>query len=116
MQPGMKLGTGRAPLIECNLAKAQFTTTPLETGNAMDVANMAPGEPRESPEAVLAALDEKQRAAFIRLWKRVPPHLHDIQFDFDNALWTETGIDTLGDLLCKYEHCFSGHSTDPTSL
>ena len=96
-----------------DLAKAQFTTTPLKTLDAVDAANKAPEKtPREPPEAVLEALDEKQRAAFIRLCKRVPPHLHDIQFNFDKALWTETDIDTLGDLLCKYEHRFSRHSTD----
>ena len=112
MQPGMTLGTGGVPPIKNDLAKAQFTTTPLKTVDAVDAANKAPEAPREPPKAVLEALDEKPRAAFIRLWKRVPPHLHDIQFDFDKALRTETNIDTLGDLLCKYEHRFSRHSTD----
>ena len=42
----------------------------------------------------------------------MPPHVHDTRFDFDKALWTETDIDTLGDLLRKYEHRFSRHSTD----
>ena len=107
----MKLGTGGAPLMKSDLAKEQFITTPLESVNAVDAANKAPEAPREPLEAVLEALDEKQRAAFIRLWKRVPPRLHDIQFDFDKALWTEADIDTLGDLLCKYEHRFSRHST-----
>ena len=63
MQPGMKLGTGGASLIKkSDLAKAQFITTPLETVNAVDAANKAPEAPREPPEAVLEALDEKQRA------------------------------------------------------
>ena len=112
LQPGIKLGTGNAPLIESELAKAQFTTTPLEVVNAADAANKAPEAPREPTEAVLEDFDDKQRASFIRLWRRVPPHLHDIQFDFEKALWTETDIDTLGDLLCIYEHRFLRHSAD----
>ena len=74
MQLGKKLGTAGAPLIKIDVAKAQFTATPLETVNAVGAVNKAAGEPREPPEVVVETLDEKQRAAFIRLWKRVPPH------------------------------------------
>ena len=35
MQPGMELGTGVAPQIGSDLSKAHFTSTPLETVNAV---------------------------------------------------------------------------------
>ena len=35
MDPGVKLGTGGAPLIKSDLDKAHFTTTPLETVNVV---------------------------------------------------------------------------------
>ena len=105
MHLGMKLGTGDKPLIERDRAKAQFTTTTLETVNAVNVANEAPEKTRKPLEAVLAALHEKQCASFTRLWKRVPPH--EIQFDFDKALWKRTGDDTLEDTMKKWgEMCY----------
>lgn len=48
----------------------------------------------------------------MRLWRKVPPHLYEINFDFENELWTAADIDALGELLCTYEHRFSHHSTD----
>ena len=99
MQPGMKLGIGGAPLIKSDLAKAQFTPTPSDTVHVVDTAK--PQQPCEPPVAVLENLDETQRAAFVRLWRRVPPHLHEIKFDFEKTLWTAADIDALGDLLCR---------------
>ena len=58
------------------------------------------------------SLDADQQAVSIRLWQRVPPHLHEMNFDFEKSLWTAGDIDSLGDSLCKYEHRFSHHSTD----
>ena len=110
MQPGMKLGIGGAPLIKSDLAKAQFTPTPSDTVHVVDTAT--PQQPCEPPVAVLENLDETQHAAFVRLWRRVPPHLHEIKFDYEKTLWTAADIDALGDLLCRYEHRFSHHSTD----
>ena len=55
---------------------------------------------------------DDQQAAFKRLWQRAPRHLNEINFDFEKALWTAGDIDALGELLCKYEHRFSHHSTD----
>ena len=99
---GHETGNRGQALIERDGAKAQFTTTTLETVNAVNVANEAPEKTREPLEAVLAALHEKQCASFTRLWKRVPPHLHEIQFDFDKALWKGTGDDTLEDTIKKW--------------
>ena len=41
--------------------------------------------------------------SFVRLWRRVPPYLHEIKFDFEKELWTAADIDELGELLCQYE-------------
>ena len=76
------------------------------------VSTAKPKPPRSPLEDVLTSLDEEQRLAFVRLWQRTPPHLHEMNFDFEKALWTAADINALGDLLCKYEHRFSRHSTD----
>ena len=70
MQPGMRLGTGGASPIKSDLDKAQFMATPPGTVEDVDAVNMAPKESREPPEKVLASFDAKQRAAFMRLWRR----------------------------------------------
>jgi len=62
--------------------------------------------------AVLSNLEPLKRKAFIRLWNRVPAHLREIHFDFEESLWKADDIDSLGNLLCKYAHRFSQHSTD----
>ena len=60
----------------------------------------------------MTSLDEEQRAAFVRLWQRIPPHLHEKNFDFEKALRAAADIHALGDLLWKYEHLLPHHSTD----
>lgn len=66
----------------------------------------------ETPQEILENLHAGQRAPFERLWERILPHLHAITFDFENALWSTVDIDTLANLLRKYEHRFSRHNTD----
>ncbi|CAM9304430.1 unnamed protein product [Laminaria digitata] len=110
MQPNMKLGAGGAPLIRSDLTRAQITPSPSDIVHAVETVDVTP--PRAPPEDVLATLDGSQREAFARLWQRVPLHLHEIHFDFEKPLWTAADIGALGDLLCKYEHRFSHHSTD----
>ena len=61
---------------------------------------------------MLSTLNALQQKAFIRLWKKIPAYLRAIHFDFEKNLWTASDIDDLGDLLCKYTHRFSKHSTD----
>ena len=64
------------------------------------------------PEAVLSALNPDQRVAFSRLWSKIPAHLRAIHLDFEENLWTTADIDSLGNLLNKYAHRFSKHSTN----
>ena len=51
------------------------------------------------------------KKTFLRLWKKIPAYLRAIHFDFEETRWTAADIDAL-DLLCKYAHRFSKHSTD----
>ena len=46
---------------------------------------------------VLDSLDKDQRAAFVKLWQRVPPHLHERNFCFEKELWKVTDNDALAD-------------------
>ena len=60
---------------------------------------------------MLSTLNALQQKAFLRLWNKIPAYIRAIHFDFENNLWTAADVD-LGDLLCKYAHRFSEHSTD----
>lgn len=61
----------------------------------------------------MGALDYAKREAFgPLLWHKTPSHLHDIDLDFENALWVPADIDALADLWCKYENRFSQNSRD----
>ena len=112
VQSGMRLGEGGAPLRPFDLCDAEIAsddTCPVsavsDNGDSANVTSTPPPE-------VIAGLDPSQREAFLRLWARVPPHLHAAQFDFEAKLWAPADIDALGELLCKYEHRFSRHATD----
>lgn len=107
--PGMKLGIGGAPLTKSDLAKARFTSTLPDTVHVVDTA--APQQPCEPPKEILKSLNETQRAAFVRLWRLVPPRLHDTEFVLEQTLRTAVDIDALGYLLHRYEHRFSHHRT-----
>ena len=110
MTPNMKLGVGGAPLVKSDLTKAQIL--PTQSGEINTVEEAEAEKPRKILQEVLDSLDEDQRAAFVKLWQRVPPHLHEINFDFEKELWKVADIDALAELLCSYQHRFSHHSTD----
>ena len=83
-----------------------MTPTPPEVIDAVAAKTTPTNQTRAPPETVLASLEDDQQAAVQRLWQRVPPHLYQINFDFEKALWTAGDIDVVEDLLCKYEHRF----------
>ena len=86
-----------------------FETPSINTVESEEIPEISTDDP---PIAVLSSLYPLQREAFIQLWKKVPAHLRAIHFDFEESLWTACDIDNLGNLLCKYSHRFSKHSTD----
>ena len=112
LQPNMKPGVGGATLVKRDLSTAKILPTVSNTTIAVEAAASSIEKPCEPPQEILARLDTDQRAAFVRLWQRVPPHLHTFNFDFEKERWTAADIDALGDLLCKFGHRFSQHSTD----
>ena len=112
LQPNMKLGVGGAPLVKGDLSTAKILPTASKTVNAVEATAPSIAKPCDPPQEISASLDTDQRAAFVRLWQRVPPHLHAIYFEFEKEPWTAADIDALGDLLCKFEHRFCQHITD----
>ena len=54
----------------------------------------------------------EQQAAFLRLWNKIPPHLHDIRFCIRHHDWGVPDLDKLADVLSTYEHRFSRDKTD----
>ncbi len=114
IQKNMKLGEGGGKLTQCNLDSAEiFSTNVQEVSAVVGGSSPSPGVSNdEPPQTVLASLNPSQREAFIRLWNKVPVYLREIHFDFEESLWTAKDIDALGNLLCKYAHRFSKHSTD----
>lgn len=54
---------------------------------------------KDPPEAVMNVLNPDQKASFQRRWDRVPQHVQEISFNFEEELWTPGDIDDPGDLL-----------------
>ena len=109
-----EIRSSRFKLVQCQLDDAHILPTKVEQVSAIvggsDPSFAVPDE--EPPQTILTSLNPSQRAAFLRLWKKVPAYLREIHFDFEEGLWTEKDIDALGDFLCKYAHRISKHSTD----
>ena len=57
-------------------------------------------------------MSEEQQSAFLKLWDRIPPHLHDINFGIDHAEWGAVEIAQLADVIMQYEHRFLRDKTD----
>ena len=111
----MKVGVGGSKLVQCPLANAEILPTKVEQVSAAIVGggdNSSVLRNDEPLQTILTALNPSQRAAFTRLWNKVPAYLREIHFDFEESLWTEKDIDDLGNLLCKYTHRFSKQRTD----
>ena len=96
------------------MGDAEIVPTKVEQVSAVvgrsDTFSVVPDD--EPLQTILTSLNPSQRAAFIRLWNKVPAYLREIHFDFEEGLRTEKNIDDLENLLCKYAHRFSKHSTD----
>ena len=56
--------------------------------------------------STLKRLTAEQRASFIKLWDKLPPHLRDIKFDLHGEGWTPVVIDQLGTVLSDYQDMF----------
>ena len=70
------------------------------------------GPRKEPPPEVTQDMSVMQRAAFLRLWDKIPPHLHDIRFGIRHYDWGVPDLDKLADVLSTYEHRFSRDKTD----
>ena len=96
------------------MGDAEILPTKVEQVSAVaggsDPSSVVPDD--EPPQTILTSLNPSQKATFIWSWNEVPAYLREIHFDFEESLWTEKDIDDLGNLLCKYAHRFSKHSTD----
>ncbi len=82
--------------------------------SAVEESEAPVGRIEDPPEQVLGPLDQRQ--AFTRLREKIPPHLQEINFDFEAELWTPADIDALCDLLCATEDRFSKHATQTWGL
>ena len=112
VQTRMRLGVGGDRLQPCKLDDADIFPTEL-SGVHIIAGDGSPGKLDDKPPAaVLPNLNPDQRTAFRRMWSKIPVHLRAIHFDFKESLWTTTDTDSLGNLLNKYAHRFSKHSTD----
>ena len=70
------------------------------------------GPRKEPPPEETQDISVEQRAAFLRLWDKIPPHLHDIRFSVRHHDWGVADFDNLADVLSTYEHRFSRDKTD----
>ena len=70
------------------------------------------GPRKEPPPEVTQDMSVEQRAALLRLWDEVPPHLHDIRFGIRHHDWGVPDRDELADVSSTYAHRFSRDKTD----
>ena len=85
-------------MVKSDVIKAKLTPTVSDTINGVEAAAPSMAKPCEPPQQVLKNSDTDERADFVRLWQRVPPHLHAINFDFEKERWT--AADTDGEIYC----------------
>ena len=62
--------------------------------------------------ALLERLTPEQRVSLLRVWDRLPTHLHDITFDLRCTEWPPAAIGKLGDAICKFPDVFFSSKTD----
>ena len=109
----MKLGVGGSKLVQSQLGDAEILPTKVEQVSAVvggsDPSSAKPDD--EPPQTILTTLNPSQRALFIRYGTRYPRTCVKSTLIL-KSLWTEKDIDDLENLLCKYTHRFSKHSTD----
>ncbi|CAB1116486.1 unnamed protein product [Ectocarpus sp. CCAP 1310/34] len=131
LEPGDVIGVSAAPLLRVPVETLKAAPSSIPTGpttstspprvNAVgpksgthrspDPAS-APPPPKPPPQEVLDRFSEAQRSSFMRLWARLPAHMHDIAFDLHNPGWTPEAIDRLADALVEYSDVFSTSKTD----
>ena len=122
LEPGDILCTASAPLLRVPfeaLAQhdAQTDVTPaaesfLPSTSLSEATNVSPDPTDEPPSELLHQLDDDQRAAFLRLWSTVPPHIRWIDFALDAPGWEPSAIDALSAILTEYADIFSSFKLD----
>ena len=84
----MKVGVGGSKLVQCQLGNTEILPTKVERVSAVvgggDNSSVVPKN--EPPQTILISLNPSQRAAFIRLWNKVPAYLREIHFDFEESM------------------------------
>ena len=55
---------------------------------------------------MLGRLTPEQRVLFLRVWDRLPRHLHDITFDLHTPEWTPATFEELRDIRCEFPNVF----------
>ncbi|CAB1099587.1 unnamed protein product [Ectocarpus sp. CCAP 1310/34] len=131
LEPGDVIGVSAAPLLRVPVETLKAAPSSIPTGpttstspprvNAVgpksgthrspDPAS-APPPPKPPPQELLDRFSEAQRSSFMRLWARLPAHMHDIAFDLHSPGWTPEAIDRLADALVEYSDVFSTSKTD----
>ena len=72
-----------------------------------------PGRPTSDPPGeVLKRLSPESRESFLQMWKQLPPHLRDINFDLHGSSWEPAVIKELSDVLLEFQDRISRSKTD----
>ena len=81
--------------------------------SAVTASPLAAAAATASPSpALLERLTPEQRSSFLRVWERLPSHLHAFEFDLHGPDWTPWAIEQLGDVLRDFAHVVSKSKTD----
>ena len=109
------LGVAHAPLMRASIAVFKSTNSAPAVSpptNAPGVAAISEPSLAElaatvSPSpALLERLTPEQRVSFLRVWHRLPRHLHEITFELHSPEWAPAANEELGDVLYGFTDVF----------
>ncbi|CAB1117464.1 unnamed protein product [Ectocarpus sp. CCAP 1310/34] len=131
LEPGDIIGVSAAPLLRVPVDTLEAAPSSIPTGPTTSTSPprvnvvgpksgthrppdpaSAPPPPKLPQQELLDRFSEAQRSSFMRLWDRLPAHMHDIAFDLHHPGWTPEAIDRLADALVEYSDVFSTSKTD----
>ena len=123
LKPGDTLSTSVVSLAKINWDNVSVKPEPQP--NTTDLSSPAPRNiscvqsqekdtpsQKSPPPSMTVNMSEDQQSPFLKLWDKIPPHLHDINFGINHAEWGTVEIAQLADVLLHYEYRFSRDKTD----
>ena len=87
LSPGKMLSTSAVSLTKLDWDDVAVHPEPGLSVNCVKPHGPENAPRKEPPPEVTQDMSVEQQAAFLRLWDKIPPHLHDIRFGIRHHDW-----------------------------